>query len=213
MQNKPYLIAIDGPDGSGKTTICKHLQTFMSETYGPTEVVSMLGSGPLGKHIRQVFLDSPEKLDPGVEALWLASACVETIYHTVSKLLAEGKHVILDRYVSSYYAYQCARNTNTHAETIYNDILRPLLFKKPLDLYIYCEISVETAEERIQHRGNLDNNDRFDLTIKHQIKRGFDFFYSQYDRTSHCLNCERPEFMVQKSAEHIVRQYLPNLKG
>lgn len=125
------VIAIDGIDGCGKTTLCKYVQSRLTEQFGETIVLPALGAGIIGKAVRNHLLHSKVEISHHGAALWVASAQYETIFYEAEPLLADGKNVVLDRYISSYFSYQCFGGDNLSAQSVYHSILWPALQKVP----------------------------------------------------------------------------------
>jgi dTMP kinase len=104
---KGIFITIEGPDGSGKTTILQMLaQNLEKEGY---EVVATREPGgiDIAEQIRKVILD-PENtaMDPRTEALLYAAARRQHLAEKVRPALEDGKVVLCDRFVDSSLAYQ-----------------------------------------------------------------------------------------------------------
>lgn len=98
---------LDGPDGCGKSTQAKLLAEYL--TGQGIEVLSLRdpGSTPIGEKIRQILL-SPEHeaMSLRTEVLLYMAARAELWSQTLAPAVAEGKCVILDRWLSSTCAYQ-----------------------------------------------------------------------------------------------------------
>jgi dTMP kinase len=104
---KGIFITIEGPDGSGKTTILQMLaQNLEKEGY---EVVATREPGgiDIAEQIRKVILDTENTaMDPRTEALLYAAARRQHLAEKVRPALEEGKVVLCDRFVDSSLAYQ-----------------------------------------------------------------------------------------------------------
>lgn len=134
------LIVLEGLDGAGKSTQLKllrdliscrgmeceyiHFPRFDAPVYG--ELVSRFLRGELG---------SIDEVDPYIVALLFAGDRCEAA-DGIRRWLAEGKYVLLDRYVNSNIAYQCAKLSADDArqrlkdwilelEYVHNGIPRP----------------------------------------------------------------------------------------
>ena len=120
MNNHPpesKLIVIEGTDCSGKETQSNLLverlkaEQFKIEKLGfpmyDTPTGKIVGGSYLGKkHISEgLFPEGAANVDPKVAALYYAA---DRKYNCgkITKLLAEGTHILLDRYVESSMAHQ-----------------------------------------------------------------------------------------------------------
>lgn len=104
---KGKFIVIDGPDGSGKSTLIRGLTDYLEQREIPYIQVREPGSTPLGEELRDKLL-SLEHVAPKTEALLFAAARAQLVEEKIRPALAEGKFVICDRYVLSSVAYQGA---------------------------------------------------------------------------------------------------------
>jgi len=102
MSRRGRLIAIEGIDGSGKSTQA-HL---LAERTGAL-LTREPGSTPLGSILREALL-SPDTvhISPRAEALLMAADRAEHVAQVIEPALARGDWVVCDRYSASTMAYQ-----------------------------------------------------------------------------------------------------------
>jgi dTMP kinase len=95
------FIAFEGGDASGKSTQAKRLAVRLGAvlTHEP-------GGTPVGAALRAVLLDPATHLSDRAEALLLAADRAQHVAEVVRPALAEGRHVVTDRYIGSSLAYQ-----------------------------------------------------------------------------------------------------------
>jgi dTMP kinase len=96
------LIAIEGGDGTGKSTqasrLAAHLGAVCTREPGSTE---------LGERVRQIVLHAADiNLDPRAEALLFAAARAQHVAEVIGPALAAGRVVVADRFIASSLAYQ-----------------------------------------------------------------------------------------------------------
>ncbi|MFT0762154.1 dTMP kinase [Actinomyces sp. F1_1611] len=100
------FIALEGGDGSGKTTQINLLRQRL-EAHGANVLTTFEpGATPLGHQLRELVMHGPEDVDPRTEALLYAA---DRAYHVATMIrpaLAAGTTVITDRYLDSSVAYQ-----------------------------------------------------------------------------------------------------------
>jgi len=152
-ENKPmkHFITFEGIDGSGKTTISKHVYKQLKSkgldvvlTYEPTD-------SWIGKQVKKCI---ESKADPFVTTFVFIA---DRIDHSkqIQKWLDSGKIVICDRYIDSTYAYQGAQ--------LKEEISNPIKWLKDLSKnhYIIPDrtfifiINPKDSLARIQNRENL----------------------------------------------------------
>lgn len=101
------FITLEGPEGSGKTSVMKEvIRRLLSEGY-PIQETREPGGTPIAEQIRDVILDRKNiKLDPRAEALLYAASRRQNLVEKIWPSLAKGDIVICDRYIDSSLAYQ-----------------------------------------------------------------------------------------------------------
>jgi len=97
-----YLITVEGPDGSGKSTqarlLAEHLGAIYTREPGGTE---------LGEKLRDMVLDpGGEGISDRAEALMIAAARAQHVEEVVRPALEQEKNVVSDRFLESSVAYQ-----------------------------------------------------------------------------------------------------------
>ncbi|HMK62268.1 MAG TPA: dTMP kinase [Acidimicrobiales bacterium] len=102
MSGRGRLIAVEGIDGSGKTTQAKRLAVALG-----AELTHEPGSTMLGRSLRQLLLDpSTGLVDPMAEALLMCADRAQHVEEVVRPSLSAGRWVVSDRYSGSTLAYQ-----------------------------------------------------------------------------------------------------------
>lgn len=96
------LIAVEGSEGSGKTTQAQMLAESLGAVFTREP-----GGTPLGEQIRDLLLgtDGDAPCDRA-EALLMAAARAQHVDRVVAPALAGGNDVVTDRYIGSSLAYQ-----------------------------------------------------------------------------------------------------------
>lgn len=107
------LIVLEGLDGAGKTTQVKLLQEMLSRRGDSYEYVHFprfdapVYGDMIARFLRGEFGEL-DRVDPYIVALLFAGDRADA-GPMIEAWLAEGKFVILDRYVGSNIAFQCAK--------------------------------------------------------------------------------------------------------
>lgn len=106
--NPSIFIALDGVDGSGKSTHTKLLAEWMRESLGlKTLLTKEPTNGPTGRMIRK-YLRMPNT-PSATDALLFAVDRMEHVEEVIKPALRKGLAVVTDRYVESSIAYQSAQ--------------------------------------------------------------------------------------------------------
>lgn len=159
------LIVLEGLDGAGKSTQVKRFRAYLESVCGRLEYIHFpryeapLYGGLIGKFLRGGF-GSIDNVHPQLVALLFAEDRHGAVPQ-IRRVLDEGGTVLLDRYVYSNIAYQCAKlSSDEEAEelrewifnTEYGDFGEP----KP-DLNIFLDVPIGFVEESLQRNRVADS--------------------------------------------------------
>jgi len=100
------LIVIEGTDGVGKTTLIDGLFSYLGERGLRPLKLRDPGGTELGEEIRTLLKEDFRPLCDRAEALLFAAARAQIAEEIVKPALAEGRWVLLDRFLLSSLAYQ-----------------------------------------------------------------------------------------------------------
>lgn len=149
-----WYIAIEGIDGSGKTTQARRIAD---------ELFAVLfrepGDTPVGDALREIVKDPSVCMNQGTEAYLFAAARSELL-PDVSSLLDRGINVVVDRSVISSVAYQAERGELSTSEVL--EINRVGVTEAP-DLVILLDLPVEAALARTGGGGRDAMESRVDM--------------------------------------------------
>ncbi len=144
------FIVIDGIDGTGKSTQTRRLADWF-RSQGREVVLSREPTdGPWGKKLRESM--TAGRLSAEEELECFLNDRRQHVEELIQPALDQGKVVILDRYYFSTMAYQGARGFDPQAIRERNEAFAP----RP-DLLIILDLDVDTAHQRIGHRGDSTN--------------------------------------------------------
>lgn len=101
------FITLEGPDGSGKSTISKFLLDYFKKRKIDFIFTREPGGTPIGENIRKIILDKRNiNMSPRTEALLYAASRSQHISEKIKPALDDGKVVVCERFVLSSLAYQ-----------------------------------------------------------------------------------------------------------
>ena len=161
------LVVLEGLDGAGKSTQVKKLRTYLEGLFGSLEYIHFPRYdapvyGDLISRFLRGYFGSNEQVHPQLVALLFAEdrhgAAPE-----MKKTLETGGHVLLDRYVYSNIAYQCAKlSDKDEAESlrdwIFNTEYGNFALPKP-DLNIFLDVPIGFVESKLKsQRGGADRD-------------------------------------------------------
>ena len=161
------LIVLEGLDGAGKSTQVKKLRTYLEGLFGSLEYIhfprydSPVYGDLISRFLRGDF-GSNEQVHPQLVALLFAEdrhgASPE-----MKATLQTGGHVLLDRYVYSNIAYQCAKISDPDEaenlrEWIFNTEYGNFDLPRP-DLNIFLDVPIGFVESKLNsQRGGSDRD-------------------------------------------------------
>ena len=102
------FITFEGIDGSGKTTQLRLLTGDLRHQGFDVLTTLEPGGTPLGRRLREVFLDTEENVAPIAEFLLFAADRAQHVEFLIKPSIEAGKIVISDRYADATRAYQGA---------------------------------------------------------------------------------------------------------
>lgn len=120
------------------------------------------GGTPLGRRLREAFLETEETVAPIAELLLFAADRAQHVELLVKPALEQGRIVISDRYADATFAYQGAGRG--FDEKIVNEVIALATGGLKPDLTLFFDITVETAIRRMSdHEGAERVQNRMDL--------------------------------------------------
>jgi len=146
----PFLLAIEGIDGAGKTTLARLFADALSHCGFDVVLSKEPTQGQFGQKLRQSAATG--RMDPELELDLLLRDRREHIEQLVGPALDGGKIVVLDRYYFSNAAYQGAEGLNPTSILAANESFAPRA-----DLVILLDTAPETGLGRVRSRGDLPN--------------------------------------------------------
>lgn len=143
------LVAIEGIDGAGKTTLARDLAAGLAAHGILVETSKEPTQGPWGTALRQSALQG--RLSPEEEVRLLLLDRRQHVEELIKPALAAGAVVILDRYYPSMVAYQGAHGLSV------SRLLQDNAFAPAPDLTLLLDLEPSTGLARIRARGDKPN--------------------------------------------------------
>jgi len=104
---KGYFITLEGPDGSGKSTITKLLTSYLKDAGYDVVTTREPGGTQISEKIRKIILDNDNtKMSYIAEALLYAASRAQHVHEKILPALKDGSIVICERFVHSSLVYQ-----------------------------------------------------------------------------------------------------------
>lgn len=170
--NKGYFIVLEGPDGSGKSSVsdivCEKLKEKGYEVVHTREP----GGIEIAEEIRNIILDPKNtSMDAKTEALLYAASRRQHLVEKVVPAKSQGKIVICERFVYSSLAYQgYGRGLGFDEILKINDFA---IGSDYPDMTIYLDVNEEVGLKRIESRTFKDRLDKESLSFHHLVNEGY----------------------------------------
>jgi len=172
------LIAVEGIDGSGKSTLCANI-TQKLDCILPIVLTKEPGGTPLGKQLRAI-VQQPIPRCAQAEFLLFAADRAQHFTDIVLPALAQKRLIISDRMADSSLIYQ------GHGRGLDLKIIKQVsnwvMHNRKPDVTVYVRIDLQTALERIAKRNQaLTAFEQEDKNFMQRLIDGFDKLYSNRD--------------------------------
>jgi dTMP kinase len=187
------FVAVEGIDGSGKSTVIR----LLAETLPRVYVTREPSGGPIGRLIREWALRGGS-IDPHVDALLFAADRIEHYRREIEPKLRENFLVVTERYVESSIAYQGAAGVSIEFVKYINSFVpRP-------DLTIILDVDPEIAIARIARRGGIE---KFEHTTF--LRRVREIYLRRAEEEGYpVVDASRPPDVVARDVIDIIRTRL-----
>lgn len=179
MNHTGLFIALEGIEGSGKTSQITRLAKVIRDAGMNCIVTKEPGGIPLAERVRAILLDPQEEgMDPIAELFLYAASRRQHVVELIRPALDTGAIVLTDRFLDATIAYQgYGRGLDLDLLNTVNQIatggLRPdltLIFDLPE------ELGLNRARQRNKESAALINESRFegeDLRFHRRIREGY----------------------------------------
>lgn len=144
------FITFEGIDGSGKSTQLRMLSGALRQRKFDVLSTCEPGGTPLGRRLREAFLETEETVSPLAELLLFAADRAQHVDFLVRPALKQEKIVISDRYADATIAYQGA-GRGFEKEIVEQIINLATGGLKP-DVTLFFDLPVEKALSRTNSR-------------------------------------------------------------
>jgi len=175
MNENSLFITFEGGEGSGKTTQIKLLSGWMKKRNIEHIATKEPGNTQIKEcvQMREILLNPKNELVPNAELLLFLSDRAQHVDKLIRPSLAEGKHVICDRYADSTRVYQSARGLDKLKIENLIDFATGGLIP---DLTFVLDIPIEIGLKRAKAKSIYKEGDRMEKAdnIFHQdVRHGF----------------------------------------
>ncbi|MGK0467614.1 dTMP kinase [Clostridium sp.] len=198
------LIALEGPDGSGKTTQIELLEKHLVQLGYEVVRTREPGGTDISEKIRGIILDNDNsKMSYICEALLYAASRAQLVNEIIKPALKLGKIVICDRFVYSSMVYQgIGRGLGTEAVKVINEVA---LGGLEADLIFMITIPYEEGLKRKKNQRSLDRLENGGSEFHKKVFEGYLDICKKYDKIE-VIDGNRDVKEVQKDLVNAIKK-------
>lgn len=169
---KGLFITLEGPDGSGKSTVARLLADYLREKGYDVLTTREPGGTKISEDIRNIILDTKNtNMSYVTEALLYAASRAQHVYQKIKPAKEEGKIIICERFVLSSLVYQgIGRGLGIENVKAINDFA--IQGVEP-DITLFFDIPPEVGLKRKNRRDRGDRLEREKLEFHKQVYEGY----------------------------------------
>lgn len=208
---KGLFITLEGPDGSGKSTIIKLIGDYLSHKGIDFIMTREPGGTSIGEDIRHIILDN-NNTDMGgeTEALLYAASRAQHVHEKIIPALDEGKLVLSDRFVLSSLAYQgVGRNLGIENVKKINDFALGGLYP---DLILFFHIDPEITLKRKTNGSGGDRLEKEGTDFHNRVYNGYMDLLNLYPENVKLIDASQSKEEVLKCSIEKIEELI-RLKG
>ncbi len=208
------FITFEGIDGSGKSTQLRLLAGDLRMRGYDVLTTLQPGGTPLGRRLREAFLETEETVHPMAELLLFAADRAQHVNFLIKPALQEGKIVISDRYADATAAYQGAGRG--FDEKLVNQVIKVATDGLKPDLTLFFDIPIEKAIMRAS--GRLDEEtkqnrmDREDADFYARVRDAYLRIADREPRRFKVIDASGPINEVHQKVAEIVGEFFSSKK-
>lgn len=204
---KPLFVTFEGGEGSGKSTLIKHLSSWLTDHGQPHLVTREPGGTPFGEKLRAAVLDANgENISSKAELLVFLAARLEHVEKVIKPHLKQGCVVLCDRFIDSTVAYQGYGRGEDPARIWEQSLdIVPLL----PHLTFYLDVPIDVGFKRVAYRRQgIDRLEREALSFHERVREGFLSLARTCPSRIITLDATRAKEAVRADAEKALAQRL-----
>lgn len=197
------FISLEGPEGSGKTTVIQYLSQRLKEDGYDVLITREPGGIEISEKIRELILDkNHHQMDAKTEALLYAASRRQHLVEKVIPALEKGKIVISDRFIDSSLAYQGVGRA-IGVEEVFS-INQFAIGDYMPELTLFLDVHPEIGMERVGKRGEKDRLELESMLFHQKVYEGYhDLLRAYPDRIKRVDGEQTLEQVCQDSYQQV----------
>jgi dTMP kinase len=168
--NEGFVIALDGPDGVGKTTQVQLLNDYLLSKGYKVHTTRNSGGTPIGEELRKVSLANYQR--PAETDMYISLAMGTALAEDIQKRKAAGEFVIIDRSPLAIIAYNGYGSEMPDKKPVF-DACELLLKKYGLDLLVFLTAATSIIDVRRSQRAAKDFFENQNTAYHQRVREGY----------------------------------------
>lgn len=204
---KGIFIALEGPDGSGKSTVVKGIREYFKDKTMDIVETREPGGTTIGEAIRRILLDNRNSnMFPETEALLYAAARGQHVKEKIIPAIESGKVVLCDRFILSSLAYQgIGRDLGIEEVRMINDFaingIRP-------DLTLFFHVDPETTLSRKTRKRKGDRLETEGIEFHRKVYNGYLEILERYSDNIKIIDATKSKEEVLEQSICYIEKFL-----
>ncbi len=197
------FITLEGPDGSGKSTISRMLVSYLREKDFKVTLTREPGGTDISEDIRHIILDNNNtEMKSTTEALLYAASRAQHVGEKIIPAMKADRVVVCDRFVLSSLVYQGkARGLGVDNIKRLNEFATTGL--EP-DLILFFDIDPEVALKRKTRRSKGDRLEREAIDFHRDVYKGYKSLLNMYGDRVAMIDAENSKKNVFEQVKKVV---------
>lgn len=200
---KGYFITLEGPDGSGKSTVANSVCELLEKDGYEVVHTREPGGIEISEAIRNIILDPKNTaMDAKTEALLYAASRRQHLVERVFPAVEQGKIVICERFVDSSLAYQ-----GFGRQIGMDEVLSINLFaidNTYPDMTIYLDVDEQVGLDRLKDRAFKDRLDQESIDFHHRVSQGYKQVLKKFADRITIVDASKPKEEVIENTYKII---------
>ncbi len=166
------FIVLEGPDGSGKSSIAEFMAEYLKEKGHEIEFSREPGGTKIGEKIRDIILDvENEEMSSEAEALLYAASRAQHVSEKIKPTIDSGKDLICERFYYSSLVYQgIGRKLGVDVVKSFNEFAIQGVYP---DLVIFLDIEPGKALRRKKDKTEWDRLEKEKISFHEEVYQGY----------------------------------------
>jgi len=193
------FITLEGPDGSGKSTMLKLIEEYLKDNKIDYITSREPGGTKIGEDIRKIILDVDNKnMSNETEALLYAASRAQHVSEKILPAIEEGKLVLCDRFLLSSLAYQgVGRDLGIDEVKLINDFGTKGLVP---DLILFFHVNPEVTLMRKTKNLGGDRLEQEGVNFHNKVYNGYMELLDKYPENIELIDATKPIDQVLEQA-------------